>query len=169
MSPPTRPSDTDKARDLRTASKAVRLGKPMPGLPIPGRLRHSNVSIWLLVICIAVALFLRTTTAAESQESLQDWLPGVLELPEDAEVLADRQIGSTIRMLTLRTSANVDDLLSEWEQALRSDGYAIGRGREEPADGVIEFSGTGIVNAKIIVAPGGNDDGRVIEIDATLR
>ncbi|GGB62444.1 hypothetical protein GCM10011316_37980 [Roseibium aquae] len=141
----------------------------MPGLPIRGRFRHSNVSIWLLAICIAVALILRTTTAAEAQERLQDWLPDVLELPGDVEVLADRQVGSTIRMLTLRTSANVDDLLIEWEVALRANGYAIGRGRDESLDGVIEFSGTGIVNAKIIVAQGGDDDGRVIEIDATLR
>ncbi|WP_150497792.1 hypothetical protein [Roseibium aquae] len=169
MFPSPRPSNTEKACDLRTASKAARTGKPMPGLPIRGRFRHSNVSIWLLAICIAVALILRTTTAAEAQERLQDWLPDVLELPGDVEVLADRQVGSTIRMLTLRTSANVDDLLIEWEVALRANGYAIGRGRDESLDGVIEFSGTGIVNAKIIVAQGGDDDGRVIEIDATLR
>jgi hypothetical protein len=111
MFPSPRPSDTDKARDLRTASKAARPGKPMSGLPIRRRFGHSNVSIWLLAVCIAVALILRTTTAAESQERLQDWLPDVLELPEDVEVLADRQIGSTIRMLTLRTSASVDGLL----------------------------------------------------------
>lgn len=100
---------------------------------------------------------------------MQDWLPEVLELPEDVELHADRQIGSTFRMLTLRTSADVDDLLLEWEQALIANGYAVGRGRDEPLDGVTEFNGTGIVNAKIIVAPGRDDDGRVIEIDATLR
>jgi hypothetical protein len=169
MSPPTRPSDTDKTRDRRSDSKAARPGKPIPGLPIRGRLLHPNVSIWLLAVCIAIALILRTTTAAESQEHLQDWLPDILELPEDVEVLADRQIGSTFRMLTLRTSVDVDDLLIDGEEALRANGYAVGRGRNEPLDGVIEFNGTGIVNAKIIVAPSGGDNGRVIEIDATLR
>ncbi len=141
----------------------------MPRLLARGRFLHPNVSIWLLAVCIAVALILRTTTAAESQERLQGWLPEVLELPEDVEVLADRQIGSTFRMLTLRTSVDVEDLLIEWEEALRENGYAIGRGRDEPLDGVIEFNGTGIVNEKIIVSPGRDDDGRVIEIDATLR
>jgi hypothetical protein len=68
-----------------------------------------------------------------------------------------------------RTSVDVDDLLIDGEEALRANGYAVGRGRNEPLDGVIEFNGTGIVNAKIIVAPSGGDNGRVIEIDATLR
>jgi len=169
MSPPTRPSDTDKTRDRRSDSEAARPGKPTPGLPIRGRLRQSNVSIWLLAVCIAIALILRTTTAAESRERFQDWLPDVLELPEDIEVLADRQIGSSIRMLTLRTSANVDDLLVEWEAALRSDGYAIGRARGDPLDGVIEFSGTNIANAKIVAVSRKSDDQGLIEIDATLR
>lgn len=169
MSPPIPPSDTDKVGKPRAASKAARAGKPMPGLPIRGRLRHSNLSIWLLVVCIAVALFLRTTAAAEAQEHSQDWLPEILELPEDTEVLADRQIGSTIRMLTLRTSADVDDLLIEWEQALRADGYAIGRGRDDPLESVIEFSGTSIANAKIVAVSRSGEDHNLIEIDATLR
>lgn len=62
----------------------------------------------------------------------------------------------------------VDELLVDWEEALRENGYAIGRGRDEPLEGLIEFNGTGIVNAKIILAPAG-DDGPLIEIDATLR
>lgn len=169
MSQPIRPSDTEKARDPRKVSKAAPSGNPMPRLLARGRLLHPNVSIWLLAVCIAVALILRTTMAAQSQEHPQDWLPEALVMPEDVEVVADRQIGSTLRMLTLRASVDVDDLLIEWEEALRENGYSVGRGRDEPLDGVIEFNGTGIVNAKIILAPGGGDDGRVIEIDATLR
>jgi len=169
MSPPRRSSDKERARDVRQAPTAARPGKPIPGLPTGGRFRHSNVSIWLLAVCIAIALILRATTAAESQERLQGWLPDILELPEDVEVIADRQIGSTIRMLTLRTSADVEDLLVDWEEALRANGYAVGRGRNEPVDGVIEFSGTGIVNAKIIAAPADDDERGLIEIDATLR
>ncbi|RDC68924.1 hypothetical protein DLJ49_19500 [Rhodovulum sp. 12E13] len=132
-------------------------------------MRHSNVSIWLLAVCIAIALILRTTTAAESQEHLHAWLPEALALPEDVEVLADRQIGSTIRMLTLRTSADVGDLLIEWEDALRAGGYAVARGRDDPLDGVIEFSGTNIANAKIVAVYRSSDDRSLIEIDATLR
>jgi hypothetical protein len=150
-------------------SHAPRPGRPIPGLPIRGRFRHSNVSIWLLAVCIAVALILRTATAAESQERLQDWFPVVLELPEDVEVLADRQIGSTLRMLTLRTSADVDELLMELEEALRANGCAVGRGRDDPLAGVIEFSGTSIANAKIVAVPRGSEDRGLIEIDATLR
>lgn len=169
MSPRTRPSETDKTGNPQEDSRAARPRKRMPSLPIHGRSLLPNVSIWLLVVSIAVALFLRTTTAAESQERLQDWLPDVLELPEDVEVLANRQIGSTLRMLTLRTSVDVDDLLIAWEEALRASGYSVARGRDDPFERVIEFNGTEIVNAKIIVAPSGGDNGRVIEIDATLR
>jgi hypothetical protein len=102
-------------------------------------------------------------------EAPSDWPPDVLELPEDVEVLADRQIGSTLRMLTLRTSADVDDLLIEWDEALRATGYAVGRGRDDPLDGVIEFSGTNIANAKIVAVSRGSDARGLIEIDATLR
>ncbi|MEE4120291.1 MAG: hypothetical protein V2I65_14895 [Paracoccaceae bacterium] len=129
----------------------------------------SNLSPWLLALCIAAALILRVTSAAEAQGSRQDWLPEALKLPDDMEIVADRQIGSTIRMLKFHTFADAEDLLVMWEDALRSNGYAIGRGQDEPLDGLIEFSGSEIVNAKIIAATRDEDRRSVIEIDATLR
>lgn len=108
MSPPGRSSDPDRARDPPPVARAARPGKP--GLPLRGRFRHSNVSIWLLAVCIAVALILRATTAEGSQERLLGWLPDGPELDWDVEVMADRQIGSTTRMRRPAMSADMDDL-----------------------------------------------------------
>lgn len=157
-----------QARAMKLPSNTAGHAKQVPSLPIRRRLGQSKISIWLLAICIAVALLLRAVTPTESQQQLQEWLPNVLEIPEDVEVLADRKIGSNLRMLTLSTSVDVDDLF-EWEDALRANGYAIGRLRDEPPYRVIEFNGTGIVNAKIIAGLGGNDERTVIQIDATVR
>lgn len=170
MDPSGRSSQKQPPCAARPPAIATWYGKRVARLPACGRLRHSNLSVWLLAVFIALALILKSTPTAESQERPHDWLPTVLELPQDVEILADRQIGSTLRMLTLSTSTDVGELFVEWEAALRANGYAIGRGRDEPLDGVIEFTGTGIVNAKIIAAPGGGHGVRtVIEIDATLR
>ena len=38
---------------------AGRPGKPKPGLPFAGRYRSPDASLWVLAICIAVALVLR--------------------------------------------------------------------------------------------------------------
>lgn len=76
MSPSTRPNDVTPKSERRQTSKPVRLGKPpLPSMLVRGRRRNSNASIWVLAICIAIALILRTTTDAESQESLQGYMP----------------------------------------------------------------------------------------------
>lgn len=152
-----------------TSSSTAGCSKRVPNVPIRRRLGRSKISIWFLATCIAVALLLETATTAQSEEQVQEWLPDVLAIPEDVEVLSDRKIGSNLRMLTLRTSVDVDDLLVEWENTLRANGYTIGRLSETPPTRVIEFKGTGIVNAKIIASPEGNGEGTVIQIDATVR
>jgi hypothetical protein len=70
--PSTRPDDIKSKSERRTTSKLLRLGKPTPRLPIRGRRGNSNVSIWVLTICIAIALILRATTDAESREMCRD-------------------------------------------------------------------------------------------------
>lgn len=90
-------------------------------------------------------------------------------MPEDAEVVMDRAIGSTVRMFSIATDADVEALFADWEESLRTNGYIV-----MPADGellqrLIEFSGPGIANAKIILAPATQDDTNLIEFDATLN
>lgn len=73
MPPSTRPDDIKSKSERRPTSKLLRLGKPTPSLPFRGMRRNSNVSIWVLAICIAIALILRATTDAESREMCRDY------------------------------------------------------------------------------------------------
>jgi len=72
MPPSTRPDDIKSKSERRPTSKLLRLGKPTPSLPFRGMRRNSNASIWVLTICIAIALILRTTSDAESAEMCRD-------------------------------------------------------------------------------------------------
>jgi len=72
MPPSTRPDDIKSKSESRPTSKLLRLGKPTPSLPFRGIRRNSNASIWVLAICIAIALILRATTDAESREKCRD-------------------------------------------------------------------------------------------------
>ncbi len=48
-------------------------------MKVRGRRRTSDASIWVLAICIAIALLLRTTTDAESQENPQRNMLGTIK------------------------------------------------------------------------------------------
>lgn len=100
---------------------------------------------------------------------MQSWVPAELEMPDDSEVLTDREIGSHLRMFSFSTGSDVDDLLNGWEEALQLAGYTIIQGEGDLLSRVIEFSGEGISNAKIAVAPASAEDHNIIEIDATLQ
>jgi hypothetical protein len=63
------------ARRHRT-SGSVRLGKSIRGLPVGDSRRKSSLAIWILAICIAVALILRFTQGTETHEDAQRSLPG---------------------------------------------------------------------------------------------
>jgi hypothetical protein len=107
--------------------------------------------------------------AASADVARQDWIPEAVSLPDDAEVVTDRAIGSSVRIFSFRTSAEVGPLLAEWEAALQDAGYAIERGRSELVDGAIEFRGEGIANAKIVATRGAEGGHTVMEFDATLE
>lgn len=94
MPPRKRPNTTEEG-PARSVARSVR---QLPGLPARGRRLNSNLSPWVLALCIAVALILRATSAAEAQGIWQDWLPEALERPDDIEIVAALQIGSTLRM-----------------------------------------------------------------------
>lgn len=89
-------------------------------------------------------------------------------MPEDIEVLSDHQVGTSLRMFSFSTAADVDELLDEWEEDLDLGGYTMLAAEIETLDRVIEFSGRGINNAKIAVTPSQIEGRYVIEMDATL-
>lgn len=133
------------------------------------RLRFTSPRRPVRDMIIAGFLVLSATAIVYAEEHLQAWIPDVLSMPEDAEVVMDRAIGSTVRMFSIATDADVEALFADWEESLRTNGYIV-----MPADGellqrLIEFSGPGIANAKIILAPATPDDTNLIEFDATLN
>jgi len=115
-----------------------------------------------VLVCLASVI-------ASAETILQDWIPDVLTMPEDVEVTLDREIGSSVRLFALSTGADGSALIAEWEEALRTDGFAITSAQDELLEDSIEFSGPGITNAKIVAKPTADQDRIVIEFDATLR
>jgi len=122
-----------------------------------------------LDVLFAAFLLLFASAVVHAQERLQDWIPEALSMPEDAEVVVDRAIGSTIRMLSIATAADVDGLFADWEESLETNGYPILKSESAVMENSIQFSGPGILNAKIILAPNTEDGRSVIEFDATLN
>jgi thymidylate kinase len=122
---------------------------------------------------LAAILVLAATALLQAQDRIeawtQDWVPSVLEVPADAILLTDREIGSTVRMFSFSTGADVDALFEAWEAALRDGGFPIDQGAEDLLERSIEFSGRGINNAKIVAGATGADGRTVIEVDATLQ
>lgn len=136
---------------------------------IKSRLANAPLVPFLLTLLAAVAFAYATATLAIAQDQVQSWVPAELEMPADIEVLSDHEIGSSLRMFSFSTESDVDELLTDWEEALSAAGYAIIQGEGDILERVIEFSGQGINNAKIAVAPASADDHNIIEIDATLQ
>lgn len=118
---------------------------------------------------VAMCLVLASMAVALADEPVQDWIPEVLVMPEDAETLTDRAIGSTVRMFSIATSTDADALLQEWEESLAEGGYPVTQGSDDLLERSIEFSGPGITNAKIVLSPSTDDGRTVIEFDATLN
>lgn len=117
-------------------------------------------------LCLALAFWACLLMA---QEVAQDWIPPEIRFPEDMQVVVDRAIGSTTRMFSFRTGAEVEALLEEWRSTLEEAGYAVESSEQSILDRQIEFSGSNIDNAKISVAPRADSDQSVIEFDASLR
>jgi hypothetical protein len=122
----------------------------------------------LPVRAVVVAAAMMAAAPADAEEPRQDWLPDDLAMPEDAELVTERAIGSSIRLFTISTAEDVDTHFAAWEESLRENGYEIIQGEDEVLARSIEFSGGGISNAKIILSPTTNEDRRLIEFDATL-
>lgn len=137
------------------ARSRVNLCAAVPLRPV----RDALIAAWLVLVA---------STVVYAEQNLQDWLPDFLAIPKDAEVVTERAIGSTVRMFSIATGADVDALFADWEESLSGNGYPVTQGTDDLLDRSIEFSGPGIANAKIIVAPRTKDGRSIIEFDATL-
>jgi len=130
--------------------------------------RSASRRIPIRNIAAAALIVLAASAIGYAEERLQGWIPEVLAIPEDAEVVTDRAVGSSVRMFSIATEADVDELFAEWEDSLSTNAYPVTGGQSELLEHSIEFSGPGIANAKIIVAPKVDGGPRIIEFDATL-
>lgn len=114
-------------------------------------------------------LVLAASVAALADEAFPDWVPEALGFPDDAEIVADRSVGSSIRMISFTTEQDGEELLADWEAALLEAGYQIVQSQDDTIMRAVEFSGEDILNAKILVAPQSSAELSVIDFDATLR
>lgn len=123
-------------------------------------------------VALCATLAMAAPAGLHAQESIeawtQDWVPTVLNVPGDAELLTDRAVGSTIRLFSFSTGQNIEALFAAWEAALRDDGYQIHEPASDLVGRSIEFSGSGIANAQIIAGHTTEYGRTVIEVDATL-
>jgi len=129
--------------------------------------RHLRKSLHSM--SVAAFLILPLAIATQADETRPEWLPEAIELPLDNDVLTDRSIGSKLRMFSFSTEQNTQTMLQTWEEALILAGYSINQAQDDVIDTIIEFSGQGINNAKIVVAPSGDDARSTINFDATLQ
>ncbi|MEI4194278.1 hypothetical protein V8359_00495 [Roseovarius sp. E0-M6] len=116
-----------------------------------------------------LVLSLFATVIVYADEMPQGWVPEVLTLPGDAEVQMDRAIGSSIRMFSFSTAADVNELFGDWSAALENHGYNIRPQQADLEETAIEFSGRNILNAKIATEVASDGDRVVITFDATLE
>ncbi len=117
--------------------------------------RRRSALFWrpLRDMIVAAFIVLSASAIVYAGERLQDWIPGVLAIPADAQVVTDRAIGSTARMFSISTAADVEMLFAEWEKSLSANGYQVTQTEGEISERTIVFSGPDIANAKIVLAP----------------
>jgi len=147
------------------------LGHAGPG--ITGPLRKLRLGISIVDIAMAASILVAVSATVLAEERMrawvQDWVPDELAIPEDAEVVRESAIGSSIRMFSFSTGADVERLFAEWEEGLTENGYVVRESDVALSDRSIEFSGPGILNASISEGAIPGDDRTVIEFEATLN
>ncbi len=123
----------------------------------------------LRAFALAAFLLLAVAAILHADETRPGWLPEAMELPEDMEVITERTIGSTLRMFSFSTEEDTAELLSAWEEELELSGYTVVESEDNILNEIIEFSGPGINNAKVVIAPIDEDGRAIVEFDASLQ
>lgn len=98
-----------------------------------------------------------------------DWLPAPLDLPADAQVSLNAEVGSSARMLQFSTDEDPDALLDRWREALREDGYLIDDSLNQIEERQIQFTGPSVDAAQVVVLPAAGAGRVTLQIDATLN
>jgi hypothetical protein len=141
----------------------------LPALSLTKLIRHLPYRDMLMAGAILISASAILHAQERLEEWTQGWMPAELAVPEDAELLTDREVGSTVRMFSFSTGQDIDALFTEWEAGLEEGGFQIDQAPDELLERSIEFSGTGITNAKIVAGPTDDQGTTVIEVDATLQ
>ena len=115
MPPSTRHSDIKPTSERRQTYGPVRLGKSISGFPACGGRRYPDASIWVLVICIVVALILRTTTDLVPQEDSLGALPGAIRFLLDVEVVAFSDDGTSRQLASFAKGTEGDAIFKAQE------------------------------------------------------
>lgn len=140
------------------ALPAVRFGLPV-----------KQTRTYFQAMAFASVLTLAVTGILYAEEIPQSWMPDAIVLPDDAEVTMDREVGSSIRMFSFKTKSDVDALFENWPSELEKSGYDIRPQNLEIGTNMIEFSGHGILNAKISTGAATGDNWVTVVFDATLE
>jgi hypothetical protein len=149
------------------SSKSGAICVPSPAPYDRPSFRHLCGHIKEILLVLVLSLF--ATVIVYAEDMPQGWVPDVLVLPDDAEVMMDRAIGSSIRMFSFSTAQDVEALFGDWSAALEENGYTIRTQQAELDETAIEFSGRDILNAKIATDVASEGERRVITFDATLQ
>jgi hypothetical protein len=98
-----------------------------------------------------------------------EWLPTALELPEDARISLNAEVGASARMLQFSTDEDADALLERWREALIGADYLIDQSLTQIEERQIQFSGPDVDSAQVVVLPAAGAGRVTLQIDATLN
>ncbi len=98
-----------------------------------------------------------------------EWLPAALELPSDATIALNAEVGASARLLQFSTDEDADALLERWRTALVAADYLIDQSLTQIEERQIQFSGPDIDAGQIVVLPAAGEGRVTLQIDATLN
>lgn len=121
--------------------------------------------MFLRYATLCLALLALPAAAADRPE----WLPKALDLPEDALISLNAEVGASARMLQFSTDQDADALLAKWRDALIEADYMIDASLTQIEERQIQFSGHDVDSAQVVVLPAAGAGRVTLQIDATLN
>ncbi len=112
---------------------------------------------------LSLALCFLPVLAIAQEQTLPDWVPAGITLPEPFTVIQDMTIGSTY-IFIVNVADDPSDLLPEWQAALEEAGYALDT--RMLFEQRLLFSGNGFETAQIHTRVSDELGGFDIQIDA---
>jgi hypothetical protein len=112
---------------------------------------------------LSFALCFLPVLAIAQEQTLPDWVPAGITLPESFTVIQDMTIGST-HIFIVNVADDPGDLLPEWQAALEEAGYSLDTSML--FEQRLLFSGNGFETAQITTRASDEHSGFDIQIDA---